>query len=196
MTKERRRRLNSLVDMMNAKLQSVVDSWTNPDNAPNYWPNVHFINYDYRFDGHRLCEEGFTKQSNTESLVGDDGPGRQWVEWLHQAKAENSSLEINPAYAGIDFLNPGDDLSGGYPLPISRVFHPTGPGHKAIMEEITSQIEQAIQAAQDHEYGGKQYGPSKFCQVLNRGAELCMDIPDGCYIEVPEYNYIPEIICD
>ncbi|KAF2035928.1 hypothetical protein EK21DRAFT_84315 [Setomelanomma holmii] len=41
-----------------------------------------------------------------------------------------------------------------------------------------------------------QFGPSKFCQGLSPGGSSCITIPSGCYIEIPLYNYVPEIHCD
>lgn len=219
MTKERRRRLNALVDMMNAKLQDVVDSWTNPSNKPNYWPNVQFINYDSAYDGHRLCENGVSepqrgtqshdshnknawifqinKSRNQEDLAGGNDEGRQWAEWIHQAVSEHPELQVAPAYKGLLPNDPGNDFSGGYPLPISKVFHPSTGGHKAIADAIMSAMSQAIKIDKVHKYGDVQYGPSKFCQGLSPGGGgSCMDIEEGCYIVVPEDNTQPKPVCD
>lgn len=219
MTQARRKRLNDLVILMNQRLKAAVDSWTSNPNGENYWPNVQFVDYDAAFNGHRLCENGvnepqkwkdtqeshnpnawffqISKTSNTDSLAGDNGPGRQWAAWIHEAKANNASLQLNPAYVGYEPVDPGNDFSGGYPLVISKVFHPTGPGHKAVADAIQAQMSNAIQSAQSHIYGDIQYGPSKFTQSLSPGDPgTITDIKDGCYIVIPKDNTVPTQVCD
>lgn len=216
MTKDRRRRLNGLVDLINQQLQSVVDNWRNEGG----YTNIQFINYDSAYEGHRLCENGIsepqrgsetheshnpnayffqiTKSSGSASLAGGDDAGREWAQWLHDAKAQNSSLEVNEAYRDIIEVNPGDDFSGGYPLMISKVMHPSSPGHTAIKDAILNTMNRDIQSAQNHQYGDIQYGPSQFCPGLGPGGGSgdCIDIKDGCYIVKPVDNTVPTPVCD
>ncbi|KAF2729853.1 hypothetical protein EJ04DRAFT_527470 [Polyplosphaeria fusca] len=43
---------------------------------------------------------------------------------------------------------------------------------------------------------GYMFGPNSYCEGLSPGGgSTCIDIPDGCYIAVPESNYVPEVIC-
>ncbi len=153
--------MNDLADKMNAVLASVVQNFNN-----NNEHRVFFVNYDAAFDGHRFCEQGVTEpqqpgqdRSNTWAFqyntpggsltdtVGFQGEGAEWVKEIQQAFAKDPSLTVNDAYAG-QALRPGDDFaSGGMPLFIAKIFHPTTPGHSAIAHAIKAVFDQALAAS-------------------------------------------------
>ncbi|KAL8741895.1 MAG: hypothetical protein Q9190_005557 [Brigantiaea leucoxantha] len=44
---------------------------------------------------------------------------------------------------------------------------------------------------------GTLMGPSQFCQGLSPGGgSSCIQVPDGCYIDVPLDNTVPDVQCD
>jgi len=41
------------------------------------------------------------------------------------------------------------------------------------------------------------FGPDQFCQGLSPGGgSSCINIPEGCYIEVPTDNSVPTVNCN
>ncbi|KAI5781240.1 hypothetical protein EDC01DRAFT_666821 [Geopyxis carbonaria] len=44
--------------------------------------------------------------------------------------------------------------------------------------------------------GDQKWGPSRFCQGLSPGGgDSCIDIPEGCYIVEPGWNFVPPVVC-
>ena len=40
-------------------------------------------------------------------------------------------------------------------------------------------------------------GPASFCQGLSPGGgESCLNVPTGCYIDIPVDNTVPPVECD
>lgn len=207
MTKERRKKMNDLADKMNSVLASVVQNFHN-----NNEHRAFFVNYDAAFEGHRFCEQGVTEpsqpgedRSNTwvfqyntpvgslTDTVGLQGPVAEWIQEIKEAFAKDPSLKVNDAYAA-QAIRPGDDFSGGAPLFIAKIFHPTSPGHTAIAKAIKQIADIVTPTSPNDPF--KQFGPSQFCMGLSPGGgNTCINIPDGCYINVPIDNTIPTPIC-
>lgn len=222
MTKDLRRRMNKLVDNMNAKLKAVVDTWTNPESAPNYDVRVQFINWDDDgLRGHRFCEEGvnepryaaqpqadnqwffqiavtrgagFHQMSDT---TGDPGWGAQWAKDIAQTQKQNPNLQPADPFKDIT-IDPNSDFSGGYPLPISEVFHPRPEGHKYIAQQIARALEVDLKTQQTTKPGQQMNGPTIYCQQVSAGGggnPTCTQVPKGCHITVPQGNTVPKPEC-
>ncbi|KAI9865474.1 MAG: hypothetical protein M1813_002364 [Trichoglossum hirsutum] len=157
MTKDLRKKMNDLLVAANAKIKSVVDSFN--ANGEN---RVVFIDTDTAFEGHRFCENGVTEpqpsgsdrpntwlfQINTPvgSVAGDEGTltptgyAKQYYQALLQGPGGSPGMganapTVNPIYAGKTASS-----SGGVPLWISKIFHPTTPGHTSIANSVAAKI--------------------------------------------------------
>lgn len=163
MTQARRKSMNDLTDKLNAQLASVVENFRNND-PPEL--RVHLVNIDSHYDGHRFCEDGFDEpqqpstdgtqngwifQYNTptgsldgNSSVGPDaGYGSGWVSSIKAAQQADPSLTVNSLYASQPVSTDEDfGSSGGLPPFLSKLFHPTQPGHAAITQAINEAIGQ------------------------------------------------------
>ncbi|KAH0558696.1 hypothetical protein GP486_004659 [Trichoglossum hirsutum] len=159
MTKALRKQMNDLLEAANSKISSVVDAFNN-----NHENRVIFVNPDSAYEGHRFCENGVTEpmppntdrpdtwlfQVNTpvgsvgadEGTLQPTGYALQYYQALLTGTGVGSPGQgmnaptINPVYAGKTSSSP----SGGVPLWISKIFHPTTPGHAAIANAIASRI--------------------------------------------------------
>lgn len=56
LTKERRKAMNELTDLLNGKIKGIIDNW--PTHA-----DLFYVNTDEKFNGHRFCEEGTQEPS-------------------------------------------------------------------------------------------------------------------------------------
>ncbi|KAH0563426.1 hypothetical protein GP486_002001 [Trichoglossum hirsutum] len=148
MTRALRQKMNDLLDAVNNKISTAVQGLNNP--------RVTFVNYDAYFQNHRFCEGGvnepqgpnedrpnmFFFQLNTpvgsvNSFVQPFSPASQYLDWIKAAKTASPNTPVNPIYAG---LSTATSASGGLPLWIAKIFHPTSPGHVAISSAISGKI--------------------------------------------------------
>ncbi|KAN0073435.1 SGNH hydrolase-type esterase domain containing protein [Elaphomyces granulatus] len=155
MTKDKRTKMNNLSKQMNAVILSVVENWNNPQSS-HYDTRVHYVDIDSAFEGHRFCENEyqepwwndepngrpdqwifqlFTEESLRSARVGAQGDGLYYVQEMQKAQKNDPSLTPPSNYAPY-LVKPGDNLSGGLPLSISKIFHPTSNGQQAIANAI------------------------------------------------------------
>ena len=144
MTKDKRTQMNNLSDQMNAVILSVVENWNNPQSA-HYDARVHYVDIDSAFEGHRFCENEyqepwwddepngrpdqwifqlFTEESLRSVQASATGNGLYYVQQMQNAQKSDSSLTPPSNYAPY-LVKPGENISGGLPLSISKIFHPT-----------------------------------------------------------------------
>lgn len=157
MTQERRAAMNRLTLKLNSQLASVVKTFNT-----NSYPNVHIIDIDTPFQGHRFCEDGITEpqqpsqdNSNTwifqyntpvgsidQTTAGNGGANTDGANYFQELKtALGGGTTVNPLYAAWA-VNVDDYFgsSGGLPLVLSKLFHLTTPGHAAIANAINAAI--------------------------------------------------------
>ncbi|KAN0070673.1 SGNH hydrolase-type esterase domain containing protein [Elaphomyces granulatus] len=155
MTKAKRTSMNNLSIQMKGVIQSVIANWNDPKNS-NYDARVHYVDIDSAFQGHRFCENEyqepwwndepngrpdqwifqlFTDESLRSARVGAQGNGLYYVQQMQKAQENNPSLTPPSNYAPY-LVKPGDNLSSGLPLSISKIFHPTSNGQQAIANAI------------------------------------------------------------
>ncbi|KAI9854953.1 MAG: hypothetical protein M1813_000618 [Trichoglossum hirsutum] len=155
MTKEIRGKMNDLVDAVNAKLNSAVQSANQKDNR------VVFVNPDPAFDGHRFCEDGVVEpepagspRPNTwffqlNTPVGSAAPAtieatgdaliyqKALLQGVGGSPGQGSNAAtVSPLYKDLAITISGSTV----PLSVAKIFHPTTPGHTAIMNAIAAQI--------------------------------------------------------
>jgi hypothetical protein len=153
MTRDLRGRMNNLVDLINGKLRDAVQRSSDTN-------RVFFVDYDSSYVGHRFCENGVIEPqepgqdrsntylfqintpvgalaSNDEGFVPPTYPANQFYDSIVAAKATYGLLEVNPIYAG---HNVSTDNTGQLPLWISKIFHPTSPGHIVIADAIANRM--------------------------------------------------------
>ncbi|KAF2111060.1 SGNH hydrolase-type esterase domain-containing protein [Lophiotrema nucula] len=213
MTKDLRTRMNNLSDKMNAVILSVVQNWNS-----NNENRVHYVDIDSYFEGHRFCEDeynepwpyinnepngrpdqwiyqlgtplGSLQNTDTSAAVGTDE--LVYAQRFQEALKSGNGTLIS-AYAPLgDLIDPNADFttSGGLPLALSKLFHPTSNGQQAIANAISDSIDQLIR--DDPTPGDILKGPTTFKQGLGPGgAENDLNIPSGCFVTVPVDNTIP-----
>ena len=151
MTKAKRTQMNNLSNQMNAVILSVVQNW-------NRDSRIHYVDIDSAFEGHRFCENEYqepwyndepngrpdqwifqlyTVDSLRSARASAQGNGLDYVKAMQGAQKNDGSL-TPPAYYEPYLVKPGDDISGGLPLSISKIFHPTSTGQQAIANAIQS----------------------------------------------------------
>lgn len=214
MTKDLRGRMNDLSTKMNAIILDVVQNFNN-----NNEKRVHYVDIDSYFEGHRFCETeynepwpyinnepdgrpdqwiyqlgtplGNLQDSDTSAFVGTDET--VYAQAFQSAlKANNSTLKAEDAPLS-GFVSADEDFtSGGLPLVLSKLFHPTSNGHQAIAQAISDSIDQLIRDSPSP--GDILKGPTTFHQGLGPGgAENDLPIPAGCFVTVPVDNTIPTV---
>ena len=162
MTQALRQSMNDLSTQLNNQLASVVQNFHN--NGEN---RVQLVDIDLVFQGHRFCEDGVdepqqsgNENSNTwifqwntpigsiNSTIGPSSDGAAWFQSIKQAANGNPPSTQNSFYSSQP-IDPNQDFgsSGGLPLPLSKLFHPTSSGHAAIAGAINGLIGQANSAA-------------------------------------------------
>ncbi|KAF7551375.1 hypothetical protein G7Z17_g5044 [Cylindrodendrum hubeiense] len=149
MTNQIRRDLNSLVDLVNSKIDEAVNSYQDA--------RIQFINYDDTFDTHRFCEDRFTEPQR---------PKEQRLDlYMHQYNTPDGQLEDDGsvtdadtddskalAQGMLDYVNSDPDAKVAepfdeqpidislFPVRISsglmKVFHPTQAGHFVIAQQV------------------------------------------------------------
>ena len=159
MTQERRAAMNRLTEKLNNQLASVVQNLNS-----NGQPRVHLVDIDTAFQGHRFCEDGSTEpqqpgQDNSNTWIfqyntpsgsidqttagngGANADGANFFQAIKDAVGSDGSLTVNPLYAAWA-VNLDNDFgsTGGLPLVLSKLFHPTTPGHTAIANAINAAI--------------------------------------------------------
>ena len=214
MTKDLRGRMNDLSTKMNAIILDVVQNFNN-----NNEKRVHYVDIDSYFEGHRFCE---TEYNEPWPYINNEPDGRpnQWIyqlgtplgnlqdndtsafvgtdetvyaqDFQSALKANNSTLKAEDAPLS-GFVSADDDFtSGGLPLVLSKLFHPTSNGHQAIAQAISDSIDQLIR--DNPTPGDILRGPTTFHQGLGPGgAEDDLTIPAGCFVTVPADNTIPTV---
>ena len=206
--------MNDLSNKMNAIILDVVQNFNN-----NNEKRVHYVDIDAVFEGHRFCENeynepwayinnepngrpnqwiyqlgtplGNLKDSDTSSFVGTD---ETVYAQSFQAGLKANGGTLKDEYAPLSDLVGADDdfTSGGLPLALSKLFHPTSNGHEAIAKAISDSIDQLIRDRPTP--GDMLKGPTTFHQGLSPGGGgNDLEIPAGCFITVPIDNTIPKV---
>ena len=156
MTEDRRRQMNSLVNVSNRVLDGVV---AEINEEGDY--RVHFVNIDGSFKGCRFCEDGivepqrsgedrqdtwiFQHQMPTGQLWGPSettgavGPAADWARGAQRASRNDPSLRVSDYYASQP-IPLGDDYTTAIPVFIAKVFHPTQAGHAAMANAVHAAI--------------------------------------------------------
>ncbi|KAI9854522.1 MAG: hypothetical protein M1813_000985 [Trichoglossum hirsutum] len=148
MTKDLRKKMNDLVDAVNAKIKNAVQNVNQSDNR------VIFVDPDPAFEGHRFCENGVTEpepagspRPNTwffqlNTPVGSAAPstieatGDALIYQKALIQGSGGSGQVNPIYSGLGITVAGSTV----PLSVAKIFHPTTAGHTAIMNAVAAQI--------------------------------------------------------
>lgn len=123
LTKERREELNDLVRTVNMIIKSTAEA-----------AGAEYVDIDAIFEGHRFCEEGVREpNSDTErtwffNQIFDAYEGPSVA--VHQLRGQQEVIaqQDKQAESPKDFFE------------LTRVFHPTSMGHKAIAEHVVSII--------------------------------------------------------
>jgi lysophospholipase L1-like esterase len=161
MTRARRQRMNDLTLALNGKVKDAVQGLSS-----SFPGRVVFVDYDAPFEGHRFCEEGVTEPQRSNdprpnmyffqlktpvgSLVDTNNPdsdlpdfappsypANQYYDSIKSFQAANPSAKVNPIYEGMNITT---DSNGGIWVSITKIFHPTSPGHVLISNAIAASI--------------------------------------------------------
>lgn len=112
LTNELRAKFNSLVQLLNGVIQAAAEAH-----------GAEYVDIDSIFEGHRFCEEGV------------DEPVQREATWFFTLKYDQSDMTLKGAGSQTAMGNPFEDF-----YDLTRVFHPTGLGHKAIHQAIVKKI--------------------------------------------------------
>lgn len=214
MSKDLRNRMNELSTKMNAIILDVVQNL-----AGQSQNRVHYVDIDRYFEGHRFCEDEYDEPW---AYINNEPNGRpnQWIYQLgtplgnlrnedtsefasrdviayaqgfqETLRAQNATLKSEYGTFG-ELMGAQEDLtSGGLPLAMSKLFHPTSNGHQAIAQAISDSLDQLVR---EHPTPGDILkGPTTFHQTLSPGGGgNDLEIPEGCFVTVPVDNTIPKI---
>ena len=112
LTNELRGRFNSLVRLLNSVIKAAAEAH-----------NAEYIDIDSVFAGHRFCEEGVVEPAERDDT------------WFFTLKYDHEDGIAKKSNLQNVLGNPFKEF-----YDLTRVFHPTGLGHKAIHEAIITQI--------------------------------------------------------
>ena len=137
LTLDFRNEINGLVDTVNAKHKEVVTRMNDP--------NIHFVDIDAAYNGHRFCEKPLTgTPRHGDNYDNGDSNGTTWLWNFHNPwfpDIDNGTVpygydaEFGPTLEVVDRPN----SEGGIPEFV-RIMHPTRLGHEAIMKILKDVI--------------------------------------------------------
>jgi len=112
LSNELRARFNSLVRLLNAVIRAAAEAH-----------GATYIDIDAVFEGHRFCEEGVVEPADRDDT------------WFFTLNYDHNRELSRPADIQTTINNPFKEF-----FDLTRVFHPTGLGHKKIQEEILTHV--------------------------------------------------------
>lgn len=153
MTQNRRRKMNEWIRRVNEILEGVVTAFEDEGET-----RVQFVNIDDAFEGHRFCEDNrlepqadldprpdvffFQYDISEDQHRGVMGPGQDMFRWLkthHGSPARKFKLwNVSKFYSKKPVI--ADMPMEGPPIILSKIFHPTPAGHRAIADAIEDAI--------------------------------------------------------
>ena len=139
--------MNTLALALNTAIKSAVD-----DFDPLY--NVHYVDYDSQFEGHRFCDVDEPDPDNPSTwffnwYTSEDPTTQAAFESMTAYKSSVANETAGLFQTDDDFINALGDALGDDPDALStlsdsvRIFHPTSLGHQT----IRNVLESALQAA-------------------------------------------------
>ena len=139
--------MNALALALNAAIKSAVDA-IDPLN------NVHYVDYDSQFEGHRFCDQDEPSPNNPNTWffnwqTSEDPTTETAFQSLTAYKSSVANQSTGVFQTDADYINAlgdalGDDADALSLLSDSvRIFHPTSLGHQKIRDVMESALEQA-----------------------------------------------------
>ena len=180
--------MNNLALALNTAIKNTVD-----DIDPLY--NVHYVDYDSQFEGHRFCDVDEPDPNNPDTwffnwYTSEDPTTQAAFESMTAYKSSIANATTGLFQTDDDFINAlgdalGDDADALSTLSDSvRIFHPTSLGHQTIRNVMEAALQEAGVPEPEAVTSTGTPAPSKTVTSASAAA-TCNCNEDGCSANSP-----------